>query len=791
MPQPLVFQDFSGGIADRYVDTDVRRVARLDNLLLDEVNKPYVRDGSFIFDAYLPSSPNQAKPTGLYIDAKPFHHPLAIVGQHAYTLNELSGWTEVYGPAGNEFLAERTDAVAEAAIIWRRQLIAVAPQDNIRPSLIYCPSLSLPQAMTALTIGLPELASSPATVATGSAWSGTYAFFYQYTYTDFLGTEFLFRGNPILLEVTNATGDPSAANIDLTSIPTLANTSYTNYDVTNVTVEIYRTINGGQNYFFLASIANGIATYTDSTADSTISDNALIYTAGGALGWDMPPVAALAVTQTYDTFWYATETSLYQSVSDAPGGCPVDFVDDLDQKIKGLSNIIAYPVLFCDQSIYRVEGTFDSFGNNGFQRREIHPTAGCISNKSIVRTPLGIFWFGNGGIYWTNGYEAKKITHHLDWSYAIWSNSQVAGCFDPTANLVRWTISSTPNNHTQANNRILVLHLNYGVTEEAVFTTESSEGNICPTSLAFSLSKDIYDAGAPYRQFFGKTLYTEGRGYLLWFDPNSLTDPYIDASVAPASMTKKAIIWNFITAGLDQGSPGLRKYTAEVAVEIDCPTQVAVQIRHRRDDGGAWSGTGGSPPSGQGTAGSPGGGTSGNPGVPELRQDGPITWNITDCAWMTDPIEHLWNSSPLLVGRRSVPFGKLRSERRQMSFTNAYTVISASDDVSTGTVAVNAAPTLSTVTLSDITKRWPDDCEGYFLTFVGDSYTQSFEIVSRVSDTVVSLRDPYALLTAGTKRWEMKGYRKFERPRIMSFTLYGELEGTNFTPSTAPQGSNT
>lgn len=791
MPTPVSFDDFSGGITDHYLDDDTKRAARIDNFLLDEVKKPFVRDGTQIYFARLPGSSGQQKPTGIYLGPEPFNRPLVVVGENALYANTSVGWSPAVGPASNTFLPTKTDSTFESAVVWQRQLIAAPGTAGVLPQLIYSSDLS-PYTLRALTVGLPELASTPTTAAAGAAWSGVYAFFYKYEYTDFLGVTFSFFGTPILLEVTNATGDPAAANITLNNIPTLANTALTNYDVTNVTVEIYRTINGGQDFFFLDSITNGTTSYVDSTSDTTIQNNEPIYTAGGALGFDQPPTGAIAVTQVNDYFWYATETTLYQSVAGNPGACPAEFADDFDQVIKGLSNISAYPILFCDSSVYRIEGTFDDFGNGGFARREIHPNAGCIAPRSIVRipstanNPAGLLWFGNGGIFYTNGSSVMKVSDHLDDSYSRWSNSQVSGVYDPNHNIVKWTISSTADNEESPNDTILVLMLHFGLSNESVFLTWSSENNFYPTAMAFSNSLDVRNAGTTYEDFYNKVCFTDGYGYVLYFDPLSFTDPLIDDTLDPASMKKKTIIYDFVTVGLNQGTSATRKYTPEVSFEVDPITPVAMQVQHRRDDGGIWSGTGGSPPSGQGVAGSPGGGSSGAPGVPELRQDGPITWNITDCRWLDDAIEHPWKTTPMLAEKRWVPFGQLRSERRQLRFTNSFTNIANSDTYGTATVDASAR----TVTLDDNTQAWIDDPEGYWITFETDEYVQTYMIKSRVSDTVLEVFDPYATLTDGSLAWVIKGYRKFERPRLVSFTLYAEDGGPTFAPSTTPQGAN-
>lgn len=754
-----------------------------------------------------------------------------------------------------------------------------------------------------------------------------YAFFYKQTFVDYTGTVFAFLGNPAIPGFVqgSTSADPSTAPINILGIPTLANTIYTNYDVSSqattnttftansmtatvasatgialgaqlinanvvqgtvvtaingttitlsqaarssasasstifatLTVQIYRTINGGSVLFYDGMVPNGTATYVDSVSDANLQLQQPIYTSGGALGYDQPPTNAVALTQTNDFFWFATTKTLYQSIQGAPGACPSSFSNDVDQKIIGLSDVVSFPILFCDQSVYRVEGTFDSFGNAGYSLREISKKAGCVSNTSIVKTPYGLIWFGNGGIYATDGYAVTKLTKHLNISYSVWANSVVQGEYDSAKNMVYWTINTT-SNPLGSNNAWLVLHLAYGLQEESVFTTLQSENNLYPTTLRFSSAIDVANSdpsisttatwtspsstitvssatgirvgqtvtgvGIPfgttvlsivgtavtlskatnqsgsvtavvfsqiiYSQLYSRMMFTDTNGYLLWFDPASLTDVLINTNLYPTQMAKKTIFYDFTTAGLDQGVQGFRKYTADVVLEVDAQTPVAIQIRHRRDDGGGgWSGEGGTPPTGRGTAGSPGGGSTGNPGVPEIRQDGAISWNITDCAWLNDSIEHLWNDFATVSGKRSVPAAQLRSSRRQLKFCNSYTVIAGSDQYGTCTIVKQVGSNLPTVTLDTVGQIWITDPEGYWITFVVDGYNQSYYILNRVSDTVLQLTDPYATLVNGSSKWEIKGYRKFERPRLLSFTMNAEVDGPTYGQATAPTGAN-
>jgi hypothetical protein len=930
--QNVPFEDFSGGMADNYIGTDVTRAESAINFLIDETKKAYVRYGTAIYPNRIPGA---FRPSGTYLGPEPFSHPVIINGPSAYTASETTAWTEILG-ANTTFLPTKQND-QESGIVWRRQLVAGAPVTGLLPAMIYAtayqqPSTpAVPATYKALTLGLPALAVKPTIPYTSSdAYQALYAFFYKYTFIDYTGTLFAFFGNPnkpgfVNGSVNDALG-PNSTNIAISAIPVLANTALTNYDTTaavttnttyvaqstsatvasatglsvgqqlinaNViqgtvitkivgttitlsspaltsasasstvysalTVQIYRTINGGSVLFYLGMVANGTTAFTDNVSDATVQNQQAIYTSGNAKGYDQPPTGILAVTQTNDFFWYATSTTLYQSIQGAPGACPSSFSNQIDQKIVGLSDIISFPILFCDKSIYRVEGTFDSFGNNGFALREIAKNAGCISNSSIVKTPQGLIWFGNGGIYMTDGYQVRKITNHLDDSYKAWSagGATIKGEYDSTKNTVYWTVKTMGSN-TLPNNAWLVLHMNYTLDDESVFTVQQSSQNLYPTSLRFTESADVAASdptitttatwtsgantmtvasasglnigqlvtavGVPYgtyiqtivgttvtltkntnqagtaasvnfsqviySQLYRRMLFTDVNGYLLWFDPNYLADVLIDTNLYPTQMKTKAIFYEWITAGLDQGVKGFRKYNPDVVLEVDADTPVAIQIRHRRDDGGGgWSGEGGSPPSGQGVAGSPGGGTSGNPGVPEIRQDGALSWGITDCTWGTDPNEHLWNDFRTVSGRRSVPANQLRSGRRQLKFCPSYTVIASSDNYTTATVS-GAGTGQVLVTLDSSSFAWITDPEGYYITLAVDGYNQSYFIKSRLSDTVLQVTDPLLLITNGSSKWEIKGYRKFERPRLLSFTLNAEVDGPTYGQATQPAGAN-
>lgn len=591
-----------------------------------------------------------------------------------------------------------------------------------------------------------------------------YAFHYSYQFTDYQGTIFEEDGPHVQVECDNF-GSFTYYTTSISAIPVLVNTAYSSWDTSSVVIKIFRTQANGQTLYYVGQVTNGTTTYTDSTVDNIIVDNEVIYTDGGALDWDPPMVGIKYVTQVNDFFWYASDSKVTHSIQGAPGASPASYQQPLDQKIKGLANVIGFPILFCDRSIYRLDGVFDEFGNGGFQLREISKTAGCISNRGIVAIPgtsgsNGLVFPGNGGFYFTDGYQVTKISTNLNQRTEVWNNSEMVGAYDPIKNLVVWTINSARNAGIYPNDSCAVLHLNFGISDKSVFTTFSSQTEFYPTSLAFSNSSDSDT------RLLGKMLIGTGTGYFLYLDPSTYTDPNIESTVSPASFTRKAIIYRHESLGMNLGDESNRKYCVELTAELFNDTDLAVQFLTRRDDEGPWQ------------------------TFSEIRQDGALLWDISEAAWdtgvvLTSDLNHDWDAQPIIEGKRHFPSGKLRATRRQVGFTNAATWIARSDDQSTATTNV----TTKTVTLNDAAKVFPNDCEDYYIYFNVDSYVVGYKIKTRTSDTVIVVYDPFATLPAGaTHKWQIQGIRKNEICHLLSYTVWSDKEGTTQMPNRGVSG---
>lgn len=739
---------FDGGIVDGYQSIQQGANGRgyasqLDNFWLDENGKPYTRYGTFVHPERMTASTGTQRISGIAIGSAPMHYGVFFQAHRAYQQNLDGTFTEILGPDLNSAVPNKGNSDLESFNVWQRQIIYGSAPSTVLPHRIYCFDDS-PLTYRALTLGLPALASAPTVVSGGGSGSNyVYAFHRYYEFTDYEGTVYSESGPVTYVELTNA-GQPSVNNVTISNIPVLANTSSTNYDVsTSLKTKIFRSVGNGTALFELATIDNGTTGYTDSTSDATIQQNVAIYTAGDILDYNQPPVGAKYVTQVNGFFWYATDRILTHSIQDAPGACPDEFYYYPDQVIKGLGSTLSYAILFCDTSVYRIDGVFDDFGDGGYDLREISNAAGCVSHKSIVRVPGGLVWAGNGGFYFTDGDQVVKISLNLEKRYQGWKNASIAGAYDSSKNVVTWTVSSPGNPGTAPNDTFVTLFLNTGLTPYSVFTTWGSANNIFPTALAYTESLDVPT------DFRSKLIIGENRGYVLRHDEGSYTDPSINTDVHPSDFKKKAILYRYESLGMDLGSDATRKYCTHLTGEIWTETDTSAQFLTRRDDGGAWQ------------------------SFSEMRTDEIITWDVSEYEWDGDE-DPVWDAGYMTEGKRDFPSGTLRATRRQIGLANSKTYISKSDDLGTVTTDFTA----KTVTLNDAGMYWPEDCEDYEIYFDFDSYAFAYIIKERVSDLVVTVFDPYATLPVGAAlEWEMKGYRKHERIRLLSYCVSFDLEG--------------
>jgi hypothetical protein len=806
---PYRIEKFDGGIADSYLAVQPPRNAWLENFYLDEVGKPYVREGTEVLSQRIPVNGASTRLSGIYLDSIPFNYPLVVRADKLYRVDATDTPNEIQGPTGNPAFPNKTHTDFESATIWQRQLIVAGAPSTFLPARVV--NTSGDDTFVAYTLGLPAITTKPSVSSAGGT-GNTYlwGFHWLWVFQDGASTVYEELGPPVYVQLTNI-GTPNTNTVTITGLPSITNTASTNYDTgtlvvasvgttngsavltgfsstanilvgmavsgsgipagtrvlsktattvtlsrnctatssvtvtfTRLVVKIFRTASNGTTLFELATIANGTTSFSDSIADSAITDNDVIYTDGDVQPWEAPPADAKYVVEVNDVFWYGGDRYIQQSVQGAPGGCPSLFRQPTASKLMGLASTDTFPVAFFSRSVQRIEGTFDEFGDGGFEFKEISENAGCVSNRGIVKTPQGIVWPGIGSFWWTDGYQARRISMGLPQRYKIYNNPQMVGVYDAKKNTVEWTASSAENNTTAANDIRITLFLDFGISEFSTFAVQTAKNNIYPTTLGFSGDGDVPD------QYRNRLLIGESRGYLLWTNPAVYTDPYIDITKFPTDFNKKVIQYRWESAALSLGDDSMRSYVIQLTAELDAATEVSAQFYTRRDVRGAWA------------------------SLSEFRQDGAIVWGTSEYPWNDPTVTGQgWNEVALVDGQRSNKHPGFRGARWQVALTNSKTWIARSDLLGTATCS-NAAPYVA-VTLDDSAKSWPDDCEDYELTFSDDNYTEGFTVIERTSDTVVKVIDPYGTLATwpwDTKKWQMRGYRKNERIKLQSVTLW-------------------
>ncbi len=594
------------------------------------------------------------------------------------------------------------------------------------------------------------------TLTDNGAHNYIYRFVHYYTYT--IGSvAFEDFGPTTELEVSNV-DKPDVTAVSITAIPTFTNGATGNYDTSNIKVKIYRTTDNGETFYYAGQVSLGTTTYSDTMSDATLEVSTLLYTDGGVLDNDPPPKAKY-ITVANNCAWYThiEESSVVypnrvrQSVQYDIDACPATFFVDLEDTITGVGSIGIYPIVFCTNRIYRLEGVYDLTGRGGIDAREISRTVGAVNHLSIVQTRDGIFFAGQDGFYFTNGYEVLKISREFNNTYktlvsTATQKGNIYGMYEALLNRVWWAVQV--DSGSADNDACYVADLNYGIKPDTPFTTISGGLSFAPTALLY----------------YNNTVYrSDRRGYLFTHSNDFLTDPVVSTSAAPSAWTTQAIIYDYFSAGFDFGRGDVRKWVPKIILNARNVSNVSTAINSYNDD-------------------------SENPAeLKEARILSNIVWGDETLVW--GDADLVWNEDEILAVMRRFPAGGLRCSYKQIQFTNSFTVITNSDTFGTGTVSsVSKTVTLNTAP----TKEWPSAIVGYYISFETDDYVQNFEVTERTSDSVIKFSDALNDSTAGsTTKWVLRGYRKGDILNPLDYSImFAYMSDTQSRYNASQVGNN-
>lgn len=754
--QPLQISDFSGGITDHIYRPNQTKSQQLDNFIVLSNKTIQTRPGSVIDDSTNSPVPAGNQRIGTLINYDNSDKLFVHSSKKLYYRNPAA-YSTLQGPTGNDLFSTGNSSSIVSYSFWNRH-VYITSDSFPRPMKFYKDNAGAYQLRSS---GLPSLATNPVvTPGIVGVNNFIYAFHYSYTYiVGANGQEFKDAG-PITLVEVNLSGDPGVNTNVVSVIPVLSNGVTDNWDTATVKVEIYRTQNAGDTFYKIGEVTNGTTTFNDTFSDSAIVDNELLYNTDGSLDNDPPPLSKfIHIVNNIAIYAYIKEGtqefpySYRMSIPGDPDSVPPDFEGEVEDDIMGVSSVKSVPVILCQRHIYRIEGNFDQYGRGFTQAIRISDTAGCVSNQSCVQAENGLYWAGNDGFYFTDGYQLQKISDDNNENYrnmlaALADKKHIVGKFDELNRRIIWATQS--DSGSLDNDSCWVLDLRWGITNVSTFTTWN----------AVALS----DSFAPTAiEFFNGNLYRgDKRGYVFVHNEQYLDDPIVDTFNFPTVWQQEAIIHTYKSIAFNGDNNFLRKIATRILLSAKNITNVSIQMTAINDDNKITR------------------------ELKEIRWRKNFIWGDPEFYW-GDP-SCVWNAEGLIEQWRRFPARGLRWSYIQIKITNAYTVITNSDTLGTATFGAVA----NTALIDDATNvDWPEQAVGYDMYTVADNYSEAFPITARTADTL-TLLDPGNVLPDGSLKWEMKGYKKGEVLNLLGLTMHwAPLSKSQQTFETGDSGGNT
>lgn len=746
--QPLEVSDFSLGITDYFIDGNPRAAKTMDNLFLTPNKKPRTRYGSIVVNDQLPLG-------AFRINKMAALNGVGYFFQDKRAYYDDSGtWTEVDAPSTNPFMPAGDSNSVIVDSEWQSHLFFTS-DSFCSPQKLFIDDLGNHLVRNA---GLPLVNTGySVTPAPGAGSNYLYAFVISYEYK--VGTVTYLDRSPVFYYPTTVTGGAiTTGNGATVNLPTTYAGSE-NWDTTSWKIEIYRTTDTGDVFYKAGEVTFGTSSFSDETEDADLQLNETLYTTGGVVSNDTPPKAKYVHCVNDYGYWAHTKegteifsTTVYQSKSGDPDSVPATFFADTEQPITGLSSIYDRPLVFCTGYIYRIDNFYADDGSGGMLLRRIDDKAGCVSVQSITRTHLGIFWAGNTGFYWSDGFRVECISDHLNESYKLFVASatrrkNIVGTFDPSDQRVTWTISK--DDGTGECDTIYALDLRCpflksGDNPGGTFTTVSGGDYFKPT-------QGLIVGNYWYR---GDT-----RGYVLKHGKEYFTDPKIDTTKSADEWEELTIQHLYESCFLDFGSKFYRKWVPRLLVSADNTTNLSLGIRSSNDNDRT-----------QGT-------------LKPIIYKNNITWGDDLPLW-GDP-SAFWNAQGLIEEWRRFPAGGLRCNYKQVILENAQ--VGIVDSSLLGTATVN--PGTKTATLGG-TFNWLPGIVDYYISFSHDNYAREFKITSRTPTTLI-YEDTAGSgpPSSGPWDWKITGKPKGEVLLLNGYVIHWAMLSKSHTPFSSGSGS--
>jgi hypothetical protein len=716
---------FPKGITDKPEDGDILAAEKLENGVLRDNATFQTRDGSWILEDYAYRTPNQ-KDGKLILEYD--GDKVILAGANAYIDN---GTTLTQKQGVNTDIEVFPDADSDnyfSHIEWKDQFIVTSNQPG-RPTKIFKEDT---RGWQIITEGLPALTGDPTVSVTGG--SGTHSFIagfcYKYDYS-INNIDYTMRG-PITTVQVN--GQTDVGTVNYTNIPALGNGSDTHYDLTNIDIEIYRTVEDGTVLHLDTTIDNGTTSVSTSVTGSGITANARAYTDGGVLNNTPPPKCKYITKSQNYVFYLNTEDDPAQGIQAKPNqpyACPATNTFEADEKITG--GAIAFDDAFIgtNYKVYRLDGRYSTLGTGTVSPKEISNADGILYHQSIDNGSYGFFAAGLKSFVFCDGNKVVPVCDFDELYKIIRDNSsdtnQIVGAFDRVNK--RMLFSCQQNSASSQNDSIFVFHEKIWLrnSEYKPFTTWKTGKYFAPTYIQFLNNNDLFRG--------------ENNGYLFKHNDSYKYDPQYKAGTLPASWNKLAVKEDIISSFLFGPDPSVRNWGIKVYTRARNLTNLSIQPSVAQD------------------------GMRNFKPMNKIDVRTQIVWGEEHLYWgiMKDSY---WNDKKEIRRMTNTPSGFARFYSRQLRYQRAFSIIYTPDMNYASTVTVEAGA--NTIRFNGTV---PNEILEKYIFFAPD-YAQRFYIIRSIDNNTYQVSDPNGQLVSGTYSWIIKGF-----PIRQTFNL---LEGTIF-----------
>jgi hypothetical protein len=309
---------------------------------------------------------------------------------------------------------------------------------------------------------------------------------------------------------------------------------------------------------------------TDRLSDTDIMEEEEAYFNGGVATYSsLPQQGSYYFTVVNQTGYHANSIGNVQRVYESPPGVPYAapalFFEEFDDQITGISHFSNKPIIFTPNTTWRWEGTKGTTGAGRTFTRVVSDEFGCISNQSIVRTNLGLFFWSKTGIAFTDGLRALRVTEHLIETYSAWLSlvqdssddfgpSELRGTYDEINRRVLWSLVDEDGNPIT-----IVLDVFEGVSDKMPIFLERGNTNVKWTGSEYETTNMLQTSGIYFSED-NNAVYRAQDMRLLKVSQEATNDEYWTGTETLSIPIRPF----FKSVAFDYGVRGDRKWTSTI-----------------------------------------------------------------------------------------------------------------------------------------------------------------------------------------------------------------------------------